>query len=368
MMFMNNHAQNIKDYYEIGEYAKAVAAFSKIDNPTTEDRIVLAKVYAAKGMTLECMQTYNDALIETKKSDFLKSKFQYAKILQTQNKLAKADSIYSALLEIMPEHAEILYQKGKIAKAYEKLAYHQYFLDALLYDQTHIKAAHEASRYFMEVDNLKMAKNICLKTLKKVPNTPRLINLLAQIHYREEDYKTSLAYIQELETLKTDLPKFIYEIKGNNYSKLGLYKDALSAYEQAFKKGNKDYVLALKIAEISIQLDKFDKASKYLMIYRMFKDTSMWEFNYLMARVNMHRKNYRMAFYEFQKAYNENVNHEASLYYRAVAADNFMEDKSKALDYYTNYIETYEDEKGAKFIELALRREAEIRRTLFMQE
>jgi hypothetical protein len=358
----------MKAYYEVGEYAKAELAYKNLDHPDTEDKIVLAKVYAAKGMILECMQTYDDALKNTDERGFLKSKFQYAKILQTQNKLSKADSIYSSLLEIMPDHAEILYQKGKIAQAYDKLAYHQFFLDALLYDSTHIKAAHEASRYFMEVDNLSMAKNICLKTLKLVPNTPRLINLLAQIYYREEHYEKSLDYIQHLETLKPDLPKFIYEIKGNNYLKLKLYKDALDAYEDAFNKANKDYNLALKLAEISLILENFDKAHKYLKVYEMLKDTSMWEFNYLLGKVYMHKKRYSMAFYQFQKAYHENSNHEASLYYRAVAADNFMKDKSKALDYYTNYIETFEDEKGAKFVEVALRREAEIRRELFMKE
>jgi Tfp pilus assembly protein PilF len=319
-------------------------------------------------MTLECIKTYDEALKKTDQTAFLKSKFQYARILQTQNKFSKADSIYSSLLEIMPDHAEILYQKGKIAQGFEKLGYHQFFLDALLHDPTHIKAAHEASRYFMEVENLKMAKSICLKTLEKVPHTPRLINLLAQIHYREDDYKTSLGYIQELEDLKSDLPKFIYEIKGNAFLKLNQQENALDAFKTAFLKDRFDYKLCLKIGEIALLLKDLDKAEKYFMNYKILRDTSMWEYHFLMGKLHMEKERYRLAFFQFEKVLKEKVGHEGARYYRAVAADNFAEDKSYVLDYYTNYIEFFEDEKDAKYVDIALRRETEIRRELFMKE
>lgn len=361
-------AQSLTDHYELGEYSKAIEAFENIELPSIEDQLIIAKVYCAKGMTKNCIETYEEALSSSSTDAYLKSKFQYAKILQTQNQYSKADSLYTSLLEEMPEHAEILYQKGEITQNLGQIAYHQFYLDALLYDPKHIKAAHEVSRYFMEVDNLKMAKNICLKTLNLVPQTPRLINLLAQIHYREDDYQTSLNYIKELETLKSDLRKFIYDIKGNIYLKLNQQQKALNAFKIAFAKDNKDYQICLKIAELYIFLEDAKNAEQYLFLYRSMRDTSMWEYNFLMGKMFMQNKKYMMAFYQFQKAYDENINHEASQYYRAVAADNFMKDKSKALDYYTNYIETYEDEENAIYIELALRRETEIQRELFMKE
>ena len=361
-------AQSLNDYYELGQYAEAILIYESLETPSTEDQLILAKVYGAKGMTLECIQAYQKALSHTESNRFLKSKFQYAKILQTQKQYPEADSLYSNLIEVMPEHAEIYYQRGKIAENLEKTTYHQYYLDALLYDPTHIKAAHDASRYFMQVDNLKMAKNICLKTLEQVPNTSRLINLLAQIHYREDDFQTSLNYINELEDLKSDLPKFIYDIKGNIYLKTNQQQKALKAFKIAFQKDNKDYQICLKIAELYIFLNEPLKAGKYLFRYNSMRDTSMWEYNYLMGKMYMQNKKYMTAFYQFQKAYNENVNHEASQYYRAVAADNFMKDKSMVVNYYTNYIQTYEVEEDSKFIELALRRETEIRRELFMKE
>lgn len=364
----NSIAQTLIDYYELGEYSKAIESFKNIDTPSAEDQLILAKVYCAKGMTLDCMDTYQKALSNAESGSLLKSKFQYAKILQTQRKYKEADSLYSNLLKIMPEHAEILYQKGKIADKLGKMAYHQYFLEALLYDPKHIKAAHDASRYFMDVDNLKMAKTICLKSLDLVPQTPRLLNLLAQIHYRQEEWQTSLSYIKALEDLKPDLPKFIYDIKGNIYLKLGQQQEALNAFKIAFQKDSKDYQICLKIAELYIYLDDPLKAGRYLSLYNRMRDTSMWEYNFLSGKMFMQQKKYMTAFYQFEKAYRENSNHEASLYYRAVAADNFMEDKSKALDYYTNYIETFEDEKDTRFIEVALRRETEIRRELFMKE
>jgi len=367
-MGCQSFGQSLADYYDLGKYSKAIESFKSIESPSAKDQLILAKTYCAKGMTIECMNTYKLALIEAETGSFLKSKFQYAKILQTQRQYKEADSLYSNLLEIMPEHAEILYRKGKIAESLEKIAYHQYFLDALLYDPKHIKAAHDASRYFMDVDNLKMAETICLKTLDLVPQTPRLINLLAQIHYRREEWQTSLNYIKALENLKSNLPKFIYDIKGNIYLKLDQQQKALNAFKIAFQKDNKDYQICLKIAELYVYLNDPIKAGKFLWLYNRMRDTSMWEYNFLSGRVFMQQKKYRMAFYQFEKAYRENSNHEASLYYRAVAADNFMDDKSKALDYYTNYIETFEDEKDAKFIEVALRRETEIRRELFMKE
>ncbi len=368
IFFSSTFAQSINDYYDIGLYAKAIEAFQSIKNPQPEDQITLAKVYAAKGMTNACLQAYHKALKNTKPNEFITSKFQYAKALQTQNKLTKADSLYSSLLEIMPENAEIYYQKGKISEALEITAYHQLYLTALLYDPTHIKAAHEAGRYFMEVDNLKMAKNICLKTLEKIPHTPRLINLLAQIHYREGDYKTSLGYIQELESLKSDLPKFIYEIKGNNYLKLNQYKAALKAFETAFFMDRFDYKLCLKIGEIALLVNDLDKSEKYFMNYKLLRDTSMSEFNFLMGKLHMAQKRYHTAFFHFEKVLKEKTGHEGARYYRAVAADNFAEDKSYVLDYYTNYIEFFEDVKDAKYVDIALRRETEIRRELFMKE
>jgi tetratricopeptide (TPR) repeat protein len=150
--------------------------------------------------------------------------------------------------------------------------------------------------------------------------------------------------------------------------KLNQQKKALDAFQKAFQKDNKDYQICLKIEELYLFLNEPVKAGKFLYLYNSMRDTSMWEYNFLMGKMFMQNKKYMMAFYQFQKAYDENINHEASQYYRAVSADNFMKDKSKALDYYTNYIETYEDEKDAKFIEIALRRETEIRRELFMKK
>ena len=364
----NAFTQTMVDHYELGEYSKAIESFKNIESPTVEDQLLLAKAYCTKGMTLECINTYQKALANVEVDELLKSKFQYAKILQTQRKYKKADSLFSNLLNVMPENAEFLYQKGKIGNSLKKIAFHQYYLEALLYDPKHIKAAHEASRYFMEVDNLKMAKNICLKTLEKVPHTPRLINLLAQIHYREEDYTTSLNYINELVNLKSDLPKFIYEIKGNSFLKLNQNNNALTAFKKAFKIDSKDPQICLKIAELYLLLEEHQKAQKYLFRYQFLRDTSLWEYNFLMGKMYMQKKEYKMAFYQFEKALDENVRHEDSRYFRAVSADNFMEDKSNALDYYTNYIEFFEDEETSKYVDLALRRETEIRRELFMKK
>lgn len=365
---LSGSAQDIKELYELGQYSKAIKSFNDIEKPSIDDQIILARAYAAKGMTLECMQAYQTALKSTKKEEHLKSKLQYAKILHTQGKLNKADSLYLHLLSVMPEHAEIFYRLGKIGAAREDTAYHQLYLTALLYDSTHIKAAHEASRYFMKIDNLKMAKMICTKTLKLVPNTPRLINLLAQIYYRENDYETSLKFINLLENLKTDLPQFIYEIKGNNYLKLNQKEKALTSFLKGFQKDNKDYSLCLKIAELYIFLENPENADKFLFLYQRLRDTSMWEFNYLKGKSYMQQNKHKMAFYQFKQTLDEKVDHEDSRYFRAVAADHFADDKSYVLDFYTNYIEFFEDEKDAKHIELALRREKEIRRELFMKE
>ena len=94
----------------------------------------------------------------------------------------------------------------------------------------------------------------------------------------------------------------------------------------------------------------------------------MWEYNYQMGKLFMQTEKYPLAFKYFESAHHENIYHEESQYFRAVAADNFMKDKSKVLDYYTNYIETWEDEKEVKYLELALRRAQDIRQELFMKE
>jgi len=361
-------AQNIQDYVDLAQYNLAIENYSELEEPSVSEQLSVAKAFCAKGMYKACLDNYQAALIKTAPKEQLISKLQYAKLLQNRKIFKKSDSIYNSLLKVMPEHAEILYQKGKIAEALNKPAYHQFFLDALLYDTKHIKAAHEASRYFMEVDNLKMAKKICSKSLELVPNTPRLVNLMAQIHYRENQWQKSLEYIQVLENLKTELPTFICKIKGNNYVKLNQLEKAIIAFEKAFILDNKDAKLCLKIAETHLLLKHYKKAIRYLMRYELLRDTSMWEFNYLLGKYYLEKQDYRMAFMQFQKSYDENINHEASQYYRAVAADGFMKDKSKALDFYTNYIETYEGEKDAQYLELALRRETEIRRILFMKE
>ncbi|MBS3738812.1 tetratricopeptide repeat protein [Mesohalobacter halotolerans] len=368
LSFHGHHAQTLDDYVQLGQYAKAIEGYSKLENPSTTDKLVLAKAYCAKGMYADCKETYQNALKSTKADAFLTSRFQYAKLLKTQKQYKTADSIYTNLLDIMPNHPEILYQKGKIADALKQMAYHQFYLDALSYDPKHIKAAHEATRYFMAVDNLKLAKKISQKTLELVPNTPKLINLRAQIFYREDNWQMAIKYIDKLETLKSDLPKFIYDIKGNSYLKLNEPKKALIAFQNAFIKDNQDLQLCLKLSEIHLYLKEPKKAIPYLLIYEKLRDTSMWRFNFLMGKYHMQNQDYKIAFYQFQKSYDENWHHEDSQYYRALAADYAFEDKSKVLDYYMNYIETYEDEKDAKYLNAALRRETEIRRELFMKK
>ena len=231
--------QDIEDLVQLGQYAKAIDGFNKLETPTTENKLSLAKAYCAKGIEFIMHKNYQNALKDAEADEFLTSKFQYAKLLQAQKDFDRADSLYSALLKTLPDHAEILYQKGKIANAQNKIGYHEFYLEALLYDPKHIKAAHEVVRYFMEVDNLVIAKNICFKTLELVPNTPRLINLTAQIYYREKDWKTGLKYIEKLETLKADLPKFIYKIKGNIYLNLEQPDNAVKAFKKAFLKDSR---------------------------------------------------------------------------------------------------------------------------------
>lgn len=362
------HAQSLEDLYQIGQYSQAIEAFKTIAQPSSDDQIILAKSYCAKGMTKDCLDMYKEALADVETEAFLIAKFNYAKLLQSQKRMKEADSLYGSLLSVMPNNAEFLYQRGKVGEAMKIQAYHQYFLNALSVDSTHIKAAHEATEYFIKVENYELAKQIAESTLQIVPNTPRLVNLMAQIYYRQEKWTESLAYISKLQDLKSDLPKFIFEIKGNNFLKLQKPTEALKAFKQAFKLDNKDPQICLKLGELYLTLEQPKKAVTYLHMYRYLRDTSMWEYNYQMGNYFMQTKGYRMAFRYFDNAHDENIHHEASHYYRAVAADNYMEDKSKVLDYYTNYIETWEDEKNVKYKDLAIRRATDIREELFMEK
>ena len=362
------NAQTLEDYYNTGEYSKAIDVFKTIDQPTIEDQIVLAKSYCAKGMNSNCVGTYQAALQNAEPGKYVVAKFNYAKLLKNQKAYKPSDSIYKELLVEMPDNAEFHYQRGKIAEVLDQEAYHQHFLKALTYDPTHIKSAQEASIYFLKVDNFKKATEIATKALQNVPNTPGLIGVLAQISYKQENWSESLGYILQLEQLKEDLPVFIYKLKGNNYLKLNKFNDAANAYKVAFAMDNKDPEICLKLGEIYLLEKQPEKARRYLSFYNLLRDTSMWEYNYQMGQYFMQKKSPQMAFRYFELTHQENVNHEAAQYYRAVAADNFMEDKSKALDYYTNYIQTWQVEKDAKYIELALRRAQDIREELFMED
>lgn len=362
------YAQSSEDLYQVGQYTKAIEAFKAIEQPTSADKIILAKSFCAKGMTKDCLYMYKEALVEVETEAFLIAKFNYAKLLQSQKRLKEADSLYSILLSVMPDNAEFLYQRGRVGEALKSKAFHQYFLDALSVDSTHIKAAYEATEYFIKVENYELAKQIATKTLQNVPDTPRLVNLLAQVNYRQEKWTESLKYINRLEILKSDLPKFIFEMKGNNYLKLQNPMAAADAFQKAFKLDNKDPQLCLKLGELYLTLEEPKKAMPYLHNYRYLRDTSMWEYNYQMGNYFMQTKGYQMAFRYYDLCHKENVHHEASQYYRAVAADNFMKDKSKVLDYYTNYLETWESEKDTQYKNLATRRATDIRKELFMEE
>jgi tetratricopeptide (TPR) repeat protein len=362
------NAQTLEELYNTGQYTKAIEVFKTIEEPSVDEQILLAKVYCAKGMNSRCIETYDKALTSTEPKDNLVAKFNYAKLLQTQKDYKSADSIYTELLKEIPDNAEFHYQRGKIGMSLDQEAYHQHFLTALSYDPSHIKSAQEASIYFIKVDNFDKAKEIAAKTLQKVPGTPRLIGILAQVSYRQEKWNESLNHILKLEQLKEALPVFVFKLKGNNYLKLNRQEDAIEAYKKAFAMDNKDPEICLKLGEIYLANDQPKKARRYLSIYNYLRDTSMWEYNYLMGQYFMQEKQHRMAFRYFELTLKENINHEAAQYYRAVAADNYMEDKSKALDYYTNYIQTWQVEDEAKYIELALRRAQDIRQELFMED
>jgi len=362
------NAQSLDAYYNTGEYAKAIDAFRIIEDPSVEDQIVLAKAYCAKGMNSKCVETYQVALEHTDPNAFIVAKFNYAKLLQTQNAFKASDSIYQQLLLELPDNAEFYYQRGKIGQALKQDAYHHYFLTALSHDSTHIKSAQQASIYFLKVENFKKAKEIASQALQKVPDTPRLISVLAQIAYKQGNWRESLTYILQLEQLKEGLPVFIYKLKGNNYLKLNEVEASIGAFKTALKLDKQDYEICLKLGELYLIAKQPDQALKYLSLYPRLKDVSMWEYNYQMGQFYMQNKKYQLAFMKFESAHQENVYHEAAQYYRAVAADNFMKDKSKALDYYTNYIQTWQVEKDAQYIELALRRAQDIRQELFMED
>jgi tetratricopeptide (TPR) repeat protein len=362
------YGQTPEEFYNVGQYSKAIKAFKTLKELNTEESIVLAKAYCAKGMLKECLRTYQHALADADTKEFIKAKFSYSKLLQSQKKVQAADSLYASMLAVMPDNAEFLFQRGKLAEQMNAPAYHQFYLQALSIDSTHIKAAHDATEYFITVENYKLATQIATKTLQLVPETPRLINLLAQICYRQEKWNESLEYIAQLENLKAELPKFIYEIKGNNYLRLQKPEKAIADFKKALQLDDKDPDICLKLAELYLTTAQPEKATPYLRAYRLLRDTSMWEYNYQMGNYFMQTNAHRMAFRYYDLCHKENLNHEASQYYRAVAADNFMKEKSEVLDYYTNYLETWENDKDAKYKNLATRRATDIRQELFMEE
>jgi Protein of unknown function (DUF2939). len=117
-----------------------------------------------------------------------------------------------------------------------------------------------------KVDEVENANRNFIKEREEKVRADRLSSDLAQAKksYEQGNEKDAINYYKDAKELDETLPGSIYHYLGVLYADARIYKDALLAYEKAYKLANTDYAVCYQIGHINNLLGRYEAAIDFL--------------------------------------------------------------------------------------------------------
>ncbi|PRX42956.1 tetratricopeptide repeat protein [Salegentibacter salegens] len=325
--------------YAVGEYSEAIEKLQKINSKTEKTYLKLAKNYAANRQPEIALENYKKVLDQS--PDRVLTAVDYGELLVKTEKLEAADSLFKVLNKKYPKNASFKYQQGLIREKLKDSTAIHFFTYTTMLDTTHQAALYKVAKDKLRNRQYTMAEHYSKRGLRVNPNNLSLLSILAQTYSSLKLYKEALQPYEKLIELGQD-SEFIYNKLGFAYYRLKDYDKAIINYNKALEFEDRNSATHYTLGKLYALTGDLDKSETHLLMSILIKKQPVdAEFFSLGLTYKMQEK-HKNALEYFNKALEENPDHERALYERAVAADNYMADDETVIGYYQAYFDKYE--------------------------
>ncbi|HEA29728.1 MAG TPA: tetratricopeptide repeat protein [Leeuwenhoekiella sp.] len=368
--------------YAVGNYNEALTNYSTIQPKNQAIYLKIARAHQAKGVLGNALANYKKAATGPEAAVALN---EYGKLLITTAHYKMADSVFTVLIATYKDNPNFYYQRGRAkmqipdttsrvntdsltSKNDLNTPFITDFEQAVALDSTHQKALYQTAKYYLKRKNFMVVERLCAKALQSYPENVEIISLLAQDNFSRGFVSDAIPLFEKLLELGQN-SQFIYEKLGVCYYKRRKYDKAIDAYLKALVFSKEDFHLHENLAKLYNFIEDFKNAEKHGKLAIVYKDLPLDADYYTLGNTYKIHKKWKKAMANYNKALSENEDHKKALYYKAVVADNYYEDKREVLKLYEKFIDNYENGQYAKYdplLRLARDRRAMLNEEIFM--
>ena len=187
------------------------------------------------------------------------------------------------------EFAKKNHREGNIYKAneiYKKLINQKIYTYDLLFSY---------GLFNKEINNLKIAKNLFLLSIKKFPSEINSYILLAEILRKENNVNDALKILQVAKKIDNENPDIDYNL-AISYKTIKSSKEALVCIDAAIKNQPENQIYKILKSDIFIDCFEYKKAKELLLNLEFKKDSLLYfQREILISKVFINQKKYKLA-------------------------------------------------------------------------
>ena len=146
-----------------------------------------------------------------------------------------------------------------------------------------------------EINNLKIAKNLFILSIKKYPSEIKSYILLAEILRKENNVNDSLKTLQVAKKIEKQNPDVDYNL-AISYKAIKSFNEAILSIDSAIKKQPENQIYKILKADILIECFQEGKAQELLSDLKLKKDSILnFQKEILISKVFINKKKYKLA-------------------------------------------------------------------------
>lgn len=146
-----------------------------------------------------------------------------------------------------------------------------------------------------EINNLKIAKNLLILSIKKYPSKINPYILLAEILRKENKVNDALKILYEAKKIEESNPDIYYNLS-LSYKTIKSFREAISSIDSAIKLQPKNPIYQILKADILVEFFKNEEAEKLLVNLKLPNDNLLYfQKEILISKIFINQKKYKLA-------------------------------------------------------------------------
>lgn len=321
--------------YALGNFSKAITIYESLP-VTKEQQLKLAKSYEQIGNLKKALTHYENLFTVYPEDIFVA--YEYSKLLRKTANNTKAEEIIKSLIVLDSLNPNFPYLLGLIQEQKDDTLSKHYFKKAYDLDANHIPALGKVATFYIKERHFSEADSLLTKGLKIDDSNFQLWNLKALNHFYQKDFHKSVESYKKLLELHRPSEN-VHQKLGYAYIQTNRYEEAIEHYRIAINEYEDQNPLThYEIAQAYIALHYLDKAKRHIEIAMLLKEPQLDNEYLALMEIYLRQKDFKKNFETTRMALSHNPENEMFLYRQAVAADNYLKDKSTVITYYENYM------------------------------